>query len=634
MEEGTQLLKSPTNEREGLLMHPDSLRRRLESIPTLSQEGRRIDGLYRLMLSHRLLWQQAYISLAPNKGAVTPGIDARNTLDGHSAERVERIIAALADGSYRFTPVRRVYIPKATGGERPLGVPSADDKLVQEVARRLLEAIYEPVFSTDSHGFRPGRSCHTALDQIQHTWTGVKWMVDLDISGFYDNIDHKILVALLERKIDDKRFIKLIKGMLAAGYVEDWKFHRTYSGTPQGGVISPTLANVYLHELDRFIADRIAAFNRGVRRHTGKDYQRYSSRIFERRKKIDRLKREGGSSEAIQALRQEIRRFERERSKFPSRKEMDPEYQRMLYCRYADDFLIGVIGSKQEAEQAKLEAQEFLRSELALEVSVEKSGVHHANNGVEFLGYRVRIWGKRRGGRQAERATLAGRHLTRRTKTQNIQLAVPEHKVRAFNKRKGYGNLDQLQSTQRGFLTPLSDVEIVMAYNGEMRGLANYYRLAWDVKRALNRLYYLWWGSLLRTLAMKHKTTVSKAAKHLRTPDGEFVARYTVDGKPYEARVFKLKHLGRSPVPTAGVDAVENLKKWIERRSTIVERFNARVCELCGSVDRPVEIHHVRKLADMKKSPLWVRLKSVRTRKRIILCVTCHDAVHAGRLPS
>jgi RNA-directed DNA polymerase len=172
-----------------------------------------------------------------------------------------------------------------------------------------------------------------------------------------------------------------------------------------------------------------------------------------------------------------------------------------------------------------------------------------------------------------------------------------------------------------------------MAYNAEMRGLANYYRLAWDVKRALNRLYYLWWGSLLRTLAMKHKTTVSKAAKHLRTPDGEYVARYAVDGKSYQARVFKLKHLDRSPVPTAGVDAIENLNKWLNRRSTIVERFNARVCELCGAVDRPVEIHHVRKLADMKKSPLWVRLESARTRKRIVLCVSCHDAVHAGRLP-
>jgi group II intron reverse transcriptase/maturase len=614
-------------------MHPDSLRRRLESLPTLSQEGKRINGLFRLMLSDRLLWQQAYISLAPNKGAVTPGIDAQNTLDGYSPSRVDWILGALADGSYRFTPVRRVYIPKATGGKRPLGLPSGDDKLVQEVARRLLEAIYEPVFSTDSHGFRPGRSCHTALDAIQHTWTGVKWLVDVDVRGFYDNIDHKILVALLEQKIDDKRFIKLIKGMLAAGYVEDWQFHRTYSGTPQGGVISPCLANVYLHELDKFVASKIAAFNRGNSRATTRDYQRHSSLILWRRQKIDLLKDSGGSPQAISDLRDEIRRLQQERSKSRSGDDMDPGFRRLRYCRYADDFVLGVIGTRQEAETVRLEVQEFLRDELALEVAEEKSGVHHASDGVEFLGYRVRTWDKRTGARQMQRIKLAGRHTTMRTQSQTIQLTVPQHKLRAFCKRRGYGNLHLLQSRQRGFLTPLSDVEIVWAYNAEMRGLANYYRLAHNAKNTLSKLYYLWWGSLLRTLAAKHKTTVKKVASHLRTPNGEYVARYTVDGKPYQAQVWKLKHLDQSPIPAAGVDATENLGKWLNRRSTIAERLNARVCELCGSADRAVEIHHVRKLADMKKSPLWVRLESVRTRKRIVLCVACHDAVHAGRLP-
>ena len=614
-------------------MHPDSLRRRLESIPTLSQEGKRINGLFRLMLSDQLLWQQAYISLAPNKGAVTPGSDAQNTLDGYSPSRVDRIIAALADGSYRFTPVRRVYIPKATGGKRPLGLPSGDDKLVQEVARRLLEAIYESVFSTDSHGFRPGRSCHTALDQIQHTWTGVKWLVNVDVRGFYDNIDHKILVALLEQKIDDKRFIKLIKGMLAAGYVEDWRFHRTHSGTPQGGVISPCLANIYLHELDKFVTGKIEAFNCGKSRKTGRDYYRRTCLIHRRRRKIDLLKANGDSPQAIKALRDEIHHLEQERSKYPSRHEMDPGYRRLLYCRYADDFVLGVIGSKQEAEAIRLEVQEFLRTELALEVAEEKSGVHHATDGVEFLSYRVRTWGKRNGGRAMRRIKLHGRHTTRRNTSQNIQLSVPEHKLRAFCERRGYGNLHLLQSKHRGFLTPLSDVKIVWAYNAEMRGLANYYRLACNAKGSLSKLYYIWWGSLLRTLAAKHKTTVKKVASRLRTPNGEYVARCIDDGKPYQAQVWKLKHLNRSPIPAAGVDAAEHLGKWLNCRSTVIERLNARVCELCGSADQPVEIHHVRRLADVKKSPLSARIKSAHTRKRFVLCVTCHDALHTGRLP-
>jgi hypothetical protein len=295
--------------------------------------------------------------------------------------------------------------------------------------------------------------------------------------------------------------------------------------------------------------------------------------------------------------------------------------------------VLGVIGSKHEAETIMLEVQEFLRTELALEVAEEKSGVHNATDGVEFLSYRVRTWGKRNGGRSVQRIKLHGRHTTMRSQSQNIQLTIPEHKLRAFCERRGYGNLHLLQSKHRGFLTPLSDVKIVWAYNAEMRGLANYYRLACNAKGSLSKLYYIWWGSLLRTLAAKHKTTVTKVASRLRTPNGEYVARYTVDGKPHQAQVWKLKHLDRSPIPAAGVDAVAHLGKWLNRRSTVIDRLNARVCELCGTTERPVEIHHVRSLADVKKSLLWARIKSAHTRKRFVLCASCHDALHTGRLP-
>jgi retron-type reverse transcriptase len=162
-------------------------------------------------------------------------------MDGFSMERVEKIITLLKENRYGFKPVWRAYIPKANGNSRPLGVPSGDDKLVQEVVRALLERIYEPVFSDSSQGFLPQRSCHTALRQMQRTWSRVVWLVDLDIQSFYDRIDHDVLIILLERTIDDHRFISLIKAMLKAGYVEDWVFHRTYSGAPQGEIsILPT----------------------------------------------------------------------------------------------------------------------------------------------------------------------------------------------------------------------------------------------------------------------------------------------------------------------------------------------------------------------------------------------------------
>ena len=234
--------------KRGKLMLPDTVRKRLETLGEVSRQGKRVNGLFRLMESQDM-YLKAYANLYANKGATTKGIDGA-TMDGFSEDRVINLIELLRERRYAPKPVRRVYIPKKNGKLRPLGVPSGEDKLVQEVARMLLERIYEPTFSHDSHGFRTGRSCHTALEHIRHNWNGVKWLIDVDIKGFYDNINHTKLIALLEKKIDDKRFIGLIKAMLKAGYMEDWTFHKTHSGAPQGGIVSPILANAYLHELD------------------------------------------------------------------------------------------------------------------------------------------------------------------------------------------------------------------------------------------------------------------------------------------------------------------------------------------------------------------------------------------------
>lgn len=219
-------------------MQIDRLSKKLEGISDASKKSRRVKDLLRIMTNCRELWLEAYANIYSNKGAITEGVNA-NTLDGFSQERVERIIEKLKNRKYRFSSVRRAYIPKDNGKERPLGVPTGDDKLVQEAARILLERVYEPVFSDHSHGFRPGRSCHTALEAIQREWKGIKWFIEFDIRGFFDNLDHEIMVQLLEKKIDDRQFIKLIKGMLKAGYLEEWRFHQTYSGCPQGGIVTP-----------------------------------------------------------------------------------------------------------------------------------------------------------------------------------------------------------------------------------------------------------------------------------------------------------------------------------------------------------------------------------------------------------
>jgi retron-type reverse transcriptase len=166
---------------------------------------------------------------------MTPGVTGE-TVDAMSLAKIDRIIDVLRREASRWSPARRTYVPKKHGKRRPLGLPTWSDKLVQEALRLLLEAYYEPQFSDFSHGFRPGRGCHTALQEVTRRWRGVKWFIEGDIKGCYDNIDHQVLLAMLAEDIHDKRFIRLIANMLKVGYLETWRYHATLSGTPQGAI--------------------------------------------------------------------------------------------------------------------------------------------------------------------------------------------------------------------------------------------------------------------------------------------------------------------------------------------------------------------------------------------------------------
>lgn len=605
-------------------MLPDTVEKRLGSIPGLSRQGKRINGFSRLM-AEPFLWEQAYAEIASNKGALTRGA-TENTFDGFSLERVNGIIARIKEGSYRFTPVRRVYIPKANGKMRPLGVPTADDKLVQGVVKLLLEQVYEPVFSRHSHGFRRGRSCHTALFAIKDTWQGVKWLVDVDVVSFFDNIDHGILLGLLRKKIDDKQFLCLVEGMLKAGYVDDWVFHATYSGTPQGGVVSPILANIYLHELDLFLQGLKARFDKGARRADNPRYRNLTISIYSRRRRIDRLKAAGREDE-IEKVQRKIKELEAERSPLSSVNWFDPKYRRLLYCRYADDFLIGVIGSKADAREIMREVTEFLRTSLALQASPDKSKVSKASKGTVFLGYVVRtITGNR-----VIRKRIGQRHYRSRDPSDRIHLRVPRDRLVRFNQRKGYGDLGRLKALHRRYLIDSSVLEIVLAYNAEMRGLANYYRLAYIAKFSLRKLHFLWQTSLLKTLSFKLRLSVNQVAHRLHIRDG-LAVRFHVDGKERVVEVFALKHLQRLPERGAAVDVIDDAH-FTKLRSDVLDRLHARTCEHCGATDVPCEVHHVRKLADMKNTPLWKQVAAARRRKRVVLCEPCHVALHAGKLP-
>ncbi|WP_166930372.1 reverse transcriptase domain-containing protein [Asaia sp. As-1742] len=602
-------------------MQPTTVEKRLGSIINLSRQGKRVNGLFRLLGSPHLR-ERAYEQIASNKGATTPGIDPQNTLDSFSLARMNRIMTSVLQGTYRFSPARRQYIPKPNGTKRPLGIPTADDKLVQAVVKIVLEQIYEPVFSTHSHGFRQGRSCHTALTEIRNTWHGVKWLIEIDIVGYYDNIDHDILLNLLRRRIDDERLISLIGRMLKAGYLDNWTFHRTFSGAPQGGVISPILANIYLHELDEFMQEMMTGFNKGKTRRRHLLYSEIQEKIKTRRSMIKR-RRARNEEDEVPGLIAQIKELEKRRRQTPSTDAFDPDYRRLKYCRYADDFVIGVIGSKEDARNILSAINAFLHDRLRLSVSQEKSGISKATEGGSFLGYTLKTFGDGR----ARRMVRCGRAVTMRIAGDRMQLHVPEERLARFADRQNLGTFYTNRGHARGELINNSDIAILAGYNALMRGIAEYYRLGTIWKRQVNRLHHLWWWSLMKSLAQKHKCSVRKTVQRLR--------RGNDIGLWYEGRrgrrfmkMVRLKDV--RPNPASGrFDHYPQTATYFCSRTDTMDRLRAQVCEFCGRDDAPVEVHHSRRLSDMQGTTLWTYLKAARERKRIVLCRECHVAHHA-----
>ena len=608
--------------------------RALEGVSKASRAGVRVRKLLKIIRNSDDLWMRAYANIYSNEGAITRGVND-NTLDGFGQERVVRLMRDLRDDSYRPVPVRRTYIlkdpSKPNGKKRPLGIPTGDDKIVQEVVRIVLEAVYEPIFTDRSHGFRPDRSCHTALQQIVDSWKGTKWVCEVDIAGYFDNIDHETLLSSLEKRIDDTAFIKLVGRFLKAGYLEDWKFNATYSGTPQGGVVSPILANIYLHELDELMEAKIQAFNKGKRRKVNKDYHRLVNNISNRRRAL----REHGEShlKAGQWLR-EIEEMRSRMATMPSLDMNDEGFKRLHYVRYADDFLIGIVGTKADAAHVMGEVRTFVEENLKLTISEEKSRMGALEEGTTFLGYGVRT--RRTAKRmkcvvgEAEGRTV---HATKQTITSHIHLSVPAAKLRSFAQSRGYGTFDAKGNDIRfrTWMINLSDYEIVAQYNAELRGFANYYALA--PKYYLGRLEWMAHTSLYKTLARKHDVTWAKVFARMRNPSGDgHELIYELNGERRNFRIFRLKD--RKDARTQNmVDRQPNLFNY-SSRSELLQRLAAKQCEYCKSTEGSFEVHHVRKLADLDgRTTAWQRLMIQRKRKTLVLCQSCHIDLHRGTLP-
>lgn len=581
----------------------------------------KFERLYRLLFNEELFYV-AYQKIASNGGSTTKGSDGRS-IDEMSLARIETLIASLKDESYQPHPSRRVHIPKKNGKTRPLGIPAFEDKLVQEVVRMILEAIYEGHFETTSHGFRPKRSCHTALLHIQKTFSGAKWFIEGDIKGFFDNIDHDVLVQILRERISDDRFIRLIRKFLKAGYVEDWTFHNTYSGTPQGGIVSPILANIYLDKLDKYVKEYIRHFDMGTKRRPGKESNDLAN---ERKRTVRKLKKIKDGTEKA-ALVARLKAIEQERAAFPSGDEMDGSYRRLKYIRYADDFILGVIGSKEDALRIKEDIKSFLSESLALELSEEKTLITHTGKSAKFLGYEITVTRNNH-----QRRDVQGR--LRRTYGKRVRLNVSMATLR--DKLLEYGAMEiKLRNGKeiwkpkcRSGLIFNDDLEILDRYNRETVGFCNYYLIANNYV-VLHNFRYIMEYSMYKTFAGKYRSTVRKINKKYRR-NKLFTVKYEQKGV-IKSRTFYKTSFKRRTTAFNGSCDIEPYSIADVSRTNLTDRLKAEKCELCGATGKLI-MHHVRNLKDLKGKESWKRLMSARKRKTIALCPSCHRLRHLGKV--
>lgn len=581
----------------------------------------KFERLYRILFNEELFYV-AYQKIASNGGSTTKGSDGRS-IDEMSLARIETLIASLKDESYQPHPSRRVHIPKKNGKTRPLGIPAFEDKLVQEVVRMILEAIYEGHFETTSHGFRPKRSCHTALLHIQKTFSGAKWFIEGDIKGFFDNIDHDVLVGILRERISDDRFIRLIRKFLKAGYVEDWTFHNTYSGMPQGGIVSPILANIYLDKLDKYVKEYIRHFDMGTKRRPGKESNDLAN---ERKRTVRKLKKVKDGTEKA-ALVARLKAIEQERAAFPSGDEMDGSYRRLKYIRYADDFILGVIGSKEDALRIKEDIKSFLSESLALELSEEKTLITHTGKSAKFLGYEITVTRNNH-----QRRDVQGR--LRRTYGKRARLNVSMAMLR--DKLLEYGAMEiKLRNGKeiwkpkcRSGLIFNDDLEILDRYNRETVGFCNYYLIANNCV-VLHNFRYIMEYSMYKTFAGKYRSTVRKINKKYRL-NKLFTVKYEQKGV-IKSRTFYKTSFKRRTTAFNGSCDIEPYSIADVSRTNLTDRLKAEKCELCGATGKLI-MHHVRNLKDLKGKESWKRLMSARKRKTIALCPSCHRLRHLGKV--
>ncbi|MDQ3812366.1 MAG: group II intron reverse transcriptase/maturase [Armatimonadota bacterium] len=564
---------------------------------------------------------QAWEEIRRNTGSKTAGVDGMTATEV-DLSLIHHLARELKDGTYRPQPVRRVHIPKANGKTRPLGIPTLKDRIVQQALKMVLEPIYEADFLPCSHGFRQHHSTHTALKDIANTYSGAAWIIEGDITSCFDNIPHGKLLNLIGKRIADRKLLCLIRRFLKAGYLEDWRYHRTYSGTPQGGILSPLLANIFLHQLDEFMVNELEA-NRpqGKRESNARrnpEYRKIDNQIIDNQ--IARLRKRLKEGQGNRDTILEIQKLEKQRKSTPYYAKDKKRPGKVWYTRYADDFVILVAGTKFEAQAIKEKVKTQLDG-MGLVLSEEKTKLTHWSRSFPFLGYEIR--GRIEHAGASVKATL---HIPQE-KERNVREAI--------ERVGGY------------FHIPETDVMVQMS--AIYRGWCNYYKFATAPQPTFSQLASYTWWRYTHFLAKKQKASIAATVRRERQAGRLGKVRKGMrERTTYQRRIGgKTLTLDIFPPQTELVRKLPRICNWqvdlkpviprnwqsgrsLATRWEALERAGGR-CEDCGQP--ATQVHHTRPL---RGKPLLARIQSDKAQRTTAtaVCDQCHLRRHGGSYSS
>ena len=592
---------------------------RILAIRKLSQKDKKWihRDIFRI-LNKDEIWIAAYEKLKGNKGAMTPG-SSEETMDGMSLERLKRLQSEVCSGKHKFKPVKLIYIPKADGRRRPLGLPTANDKIVQEVMRIILDAIYEPVFVNESFGFRAGLGCHDALSHVEKKFRWVDYVIEGDIEQAYPTIDHKILMKILQKRIDDRRFMNLVWKLLKCGVLDEERIQCSRMGVPQGSIVSPILADIYYHELDEFVYTLKDKYDTPISEQNKLKSPAYKTLEHKISKISEKMRLHDPQSTERELLAKELKTLRAERLQTDSLKD---KTIRIEYVRYADDWMIGVSGNRKLAYEIKENVSNFMKNYLAQNIHPLKTKVTNLRKGnVHFLGYEIFLPKNR------PISSYKGKGVkTIRRGQPRLRFDVPVAKLTKRYAERGY--LKQkpkgVRPISRSSYTVLEDHVIVSHYRSLWLGIFNYY--SGCTKRGrLQYIHYLLHMSCAMTLGHRHRMSCSKIfKKHGKTLTVKIESTGKKVSFPYKTswKINERKWLHGKKVEIPNNRHVKNL---------VSSSSLGLPCAICDSDEGPIEMHHVKHVRKQGfRYKGFHHQMALLNRKQIPLCKCCHKNVHAG----